>query len=132
MIRCCRAWILAGEFFFFPLANKKGVSLEVMPTASDRGLVGMLLYTPIETFDQLGHDPSSAGLQPTNERTEHEKLAVDRNNIANELHGATEDYSATMIYDAPPIQQQDRLYQDPAAPVQIPLDGTTSSIVRRK
>jgi hypothetical protein len=65
-------------------------------------------------------------IQPNNE---HENYAIDSSNIANEYHDATEDTLATMNYGVLPFQQQVGLYQDVAAPVQVP---TTSTVVDRK
>jgi hypothetical protein len=89
-------------------------------------------YAPIETSDQLGHDPSSMNSQPINDRrAENERWAIDSDNGANEFHGAPEDSLATMNHSALPFQQQIGLYQDAAAPVQIQLEGVSASIVDR-
>jgi hypothetical protein len=86
-------------------------------------------YAPIETFDQLGHEPSSMNSQPINDRrAEIERCAIDSDNRANESHGATEDTLATMTYGTLPTQPQVGLNQDSAA-VEISLERTTSTVV---
>jgi hypothetical protein len=93
------------------------------------------LYLPAETFDQFHPDTSSIYSPPTidDKRTDNGPKAIDRNNGANEPHDGTEGTLATMIYGAPPVQQrQDGLYQDFATPVQIPLEGTASSMINPK
>jgi hypothetical protein len=143
MIRCCRAWILAGEFFFLPLANKKGVRHSTLGTSAaaeppaemDAWKVGYCngLYSPNETLDQLGPYTSSMWTQPIKDkRTENHEWSIDSNNLAHESHGATENALATMTYATLPVQPQIGLHQPSAALVQIPLEGVTPSIVDPK
>jgi hypothetical protein len=87
-----------------------------------------LWYTPIETFDQLGHDHSSMNSQRITDRTENEKWAINRTNIANAFHGATEDTLATMTCATLPVQQQLELYVDRPAAVQIPTTATITDL----
>jgi hypothetical protein len=94
--------------FFLLLANKKGVSVARW------------------TANGVAPAPSSMHIQPNNEN---ENCAIDGRNIANECHDATENTLATMNYGVLPFQQQVGLYQDVAAPVQIP---TTSTVVDHK
>jgi hypothetical protein len=60
-------------------------------------------------------------------RTENEPRAVERNNGANEFHGATEGTLATMTYGTLPDQLQAELNQNSTA-VEILLERTTPTV----
>ena len=91
---------------------------------------GSLWYAQIETFDQLGHDPSPMNSQPINDRkAENERWAIDSDDGANEFHGATEDSLATMTCATLPVQERLGQYEYCPAVVQIP---TTSTVVDPK